>query len=118
MNWQFWKRGDRQTMIANELLDKDFLRTVKHYVCFPNSASPFSLAILPLHDGVLTSISRENFSTATDESGRLIFTALDKGLQLIIDYETGLMTVAMGYVLYDTYEIPEQPKHQQHDIYH
>jgi hypothetical protein len=65
-----------------------------------------------MHDGILASISRENFSTATDETRRILFTALDKSVQLIVDYETGFMTVAIGSVFYDTFEAHEQqPNH-------
>lgn len=108
---KFWKK-DYQSVIAEELIAKDFLRTVQHYVSFPNSVNPFSFAVLPMHDGILASISRENFSTATDETGRILFTALDKSVQLIVDYETGFMTVAIGSVFYDTFEAHEQqPNH-------
>jgi len=108
---KFWKK-DYQTVIAEELIAKDFLRTVQHYVSFPNSVRPFSFAVLPMVDGILASISRENFSTATDETGRLLFTALDKSVQLIVDYETGFMTVTIGSVFYDTFEVHEpQPVH-------
>lgn len=112
---KFWKK-DYQTKVVEELISKDFLRTVQHYVSFPNSVRPFSFAVLPMVDGILASISRENFSTATDETGRILFTALDKSVQLIVDYETGFMTVAIGSILYDTFEVQEPQ--QSHDNFY
>ena len=74
----------------------------------------FNLVIVPLSDGILTSIDRDNFNVAVDTEGRLILTRLDRKIQLVFDYDKGFMTGILGGVLYDTFEIP---KHEGTD-YH
>ena len=74
----------------------------------------FNLVVVPLSDGILTSIDRDNFNVAVDTEGRLILTRLDRKIQLVFDYDKGFMTGVLGGVLYDTFEIP---KHEGTD-YH
>lgn len=107
--FSFLKKKDPALKIGEELIKKDFLRTVNHYVTFAPAPGkiPLNFAILPLHEGILTSIALEDFTTAQDETDRIIFTHVNKTAQIIVDYAAGLMTVTFGYVLLDTFEAPQ-----------
>jgi hypothetical protein len=76
--------------------------------------SDYNLVVVPLSDGIMTSIDRENFSIAMDTEGRLILTRKDRKVQLVFDYEKGFMTGVLGGALFETFDIPKQEETQYH----
>lgn len=76
--------------------------------------SNYNLVVVPLSDGIMTSIERENFNIAMDTEGRLILTRKDRKVQLVFDYGSGFMTGVLGGVLYETFEIPKKEETDYH----
>ena len=109
-------KKDINMQISAELIKKDFLRTVSHYVAFAPAPGKLSLniATLPMDEGILASIALEDFTTVQDDKGRIILTHLNKTAQIILDYDAKIMTVAFGYVLFDTFEAPRTQKTDYH----
>lgn len=113
--FDFFKK-DRYRQISEELLQKDFLRTVSHYVAFSSEQGkkPLNIVTLSMEEGVLASISLDEFQTAQDETGRIILTHRNRTAQIILDYTAKIVTVTFGCVLYDTYEMPKVQKTDYH----
>ena len=85
-----------------------FVYSVRHHLPLgpKRCKSNYNLVVVPLSDGIMTSIERENFNIAMDTEGRLILTRKDRRIQLVFDYDKGFMTGILGGVLYDTFEVP------------
>ncbi len=96
--------------VSHSNSNEGFVYSVSHYLQLgPNKCKgDYNLVVVPISDGILTSIERDNFSIAMDTEGRLILTRKDRKVQLVFDYEKGFMTGVLGGILYDTFEIPKQ----------
>jgi hypothetical protein len=90
--------------------DEGFVYSVGQYLPLgPNKCKgDYNLVVVPISDGIMTSIERDNFIIAMDTEGRLILTRKDRKVQLVFDYDKGFMTGVLGGILYDTFEIPKQ----------
>ncbi len=94
--------------VSNCNSNEGFVCSVRHHLPFsPKKCSgEYNLLIVPLSDGILTSIDRESFKIVMDTDGRLILTRKDGKVQLVFDYDKGFMTGILGGALYETCEIP------------
>jgi hypothetical protein len=88
--------------------DDGFVYSVRQRLTFgpKKCKGDYNLVIVPLSDGIMTSIKRDGFNIAMDTDGRLILTRKDGKIQLVFDYDKGFMTGTLGGVLYDTFEVP------------
>lgn len=114
--FSIFKKKDPSIEISEELIQKDFLRTVQHYIAFAQAPGkiPLNIATLPMKEGILASISLEDYRIAQDDLNRIILTHVNKTSQIIMDYPNGIMTVTFGYVLFDTIEMPRTQKTDYH----
>lgn len=94
----------------------EFVYSVGHYLPLGprRSSGDYNLVVVPLSDGIMTSIDKEGFDIAMDTEGSLILTRRDRRVQLVFDYERGFMTGVIGGALYDTFEAPRNERTDYH----
>jgi hypothetical protein len=102
--------------VSHSNSDDGFTYSVRQHIPLgpKRCTSSYNLVVVPLSDGIMTSIERENFNIAMDTEGRLILTRKDRKVQLVFDYGSGFMTGVLGGVLYDTFEIPKKEETDYH----
>jgi len=71
--------------VSHSNSDDGFTYSVRQHIPLgpKRCTSSYNLVVVPLSDGIMTSIERENFNIAMDTEGRLILTRKDRKVQLV-----------------------------------